>query len=222
MKKLTSNKKSNSTIYLDTREKDGRIYSMFTEQTSFKVEKMQLDVGDIVFDSCCIERKNARDLLASVKSERFWLNIKDIQENFATYMLWIDASEEDITSAINWSCKRGFKYSLDSYDGTRAALAIMNVPVVQFSKIENATDYFMRIFKKIDSGKKSSMPTGIKKRGVSIHKRRVQSISRINGIGDVTAELLLDQHGTIEKLIQSSKKDKRRVMTMINEFFCKP
>lgn len=221
MKKSTNNKKSDSVIYLDTREKDGRVYSMFTEQTSFKVEKRQLDVGDIVFDSCAIERKTAKDFLQSVKSDRFWLNIEDMRDNFSTYMVWLDASEEDMMLAISQSCKRGYKYSIDSYNGAIAALAILNIPIVQFPKIENATDYFMTIFKKIDSGKKSSMPTGIKKRGVSINKRRMQSISRINGIGDVTAKLLLDQHGTIERLIKSSKKDKSKIMTMINEFFCR-
>jgi len=217
-------KKPKSIIHIDNREKDDRVFHMFDSQPFFDVKIEYLELGDIMFDSCVIERKSFQDFMSSINRERFWLNLKDMKENFDSYFLWLDASDYDAMKYIEDSCRRGYKYSYNKYIGAKISTMLMGIPIIQFPKIENASEFFIKTFQKLDKEKDHLPITNLKKSGVPIEKRRIESISRIEGIGNATAEFLLAQYGTIEKLIKASKKDNKdknaNVLKSVQDFFC--
>lgn len=212
--------KKKSVIYIDNREKDQKILEMFSKQTIFDVEIKYLELGDIIFNGLCIERKSISDFLNSVREERFWINISDMKSYFAHQILWIDTSPKDIMREMAYRCRRGGKYAYETYVGSKIRITLMNIPIVEMPAAE-AEDYFISMFRKIESdGNKNGIPLNIKKSGVPIQKRRIDSISRVEGVGVASAKLLIEQYSTIENIINASKEKDSKIMKGIRVFFC--
>jgi len=206
-------------IYIDSSEKTNRIREMFARQDKFPVEIIHLELADLVFDSIAVERKGASDFLSSYRRSQFWLNLQSMKECFNNYYLWLDGSEEEFYRAF----ARAYKNSWESYRGALAKIYEMNIPIIRTTTLEDAIDLFMRLFVNASkSGEKNRIPLEIKKRHLSSRNRRIQSIATIATIGTVTAESLLDQFTTIERLIAAAKsnKDKNKTLEKIKHHFC--
>jgi len=208
------------TIFIDNREKNQAVYSMFDRHLkkypNFSVEVKYLELGDIVCNSTSIERKSAPDFFSSIRKERFWLNLKNSQEVHNHTLIWLDATEDDFMRVF----ARGFKYGYESYMGALAKLLNMGIPIIRYTNREDAALLFLNMFKSDNSKKKADLSLGRKKLGIPIDHRRFRSIAEITGIGMSTAETLLLQHRSVEKLIRYAKKQKdNKVMKKITEFF---
>lgn len=206
-----------TTIIIDTRESSKNIQQMFDAQDDFKVQHKKLDIGDIAYKNCCIERKTPSDFMSSIRRSIFWDNILAIKENYKIPLVWIDGSCEDWNKIF----ARIKNNSYNSYIGAKAALNMMNIPVCEFHKVYDAAYYFLTIFRKMSDDALYQTPLEIKKRGRSTTELQLKSIACIPTIGMKGALKLLKEYHTIEEMINEAKIDDIPIMKKIREFYCK-
>lgn len=206
-----------TTIIIDTRESSKNIQQMFDAQDDLKVQHKKLDIGDIVYKNCCIERKTPSDFMSSIRRSIFWDNILAIKENYKIPLVWMDGSCEDWNKIF----ARIKNNSYNSYIGAKAALNMMNIPVCEFHKVSDAAYYFLTVFRKMSDDALYQTPLEIKKRGRSTTELQLKSIACIPTIGMKGALKLLKEYHTIEELIDEAKIDDIPIMKKIREFYCK-
>lgn len=204
-------------IVIDTRESSTIIQQMFGSQNEFEVVHKKLDVGDIAYKNCCIERKTPSDFMSSIRRSVFWDNMLAIKDNYKIPLVWIDGSCEDWNKIF----ARIKNNSYNSYIGAKAALNMMNIPVCEFHKVSDAAYYFLTIFRKMSDDKVYQTPLEIKKRGRSLTELQLKSIACIPTIGMKGALKLLKEHHTIEELIHDAKSVDTTLMKKVREFYCK-
>lgn len=202
-------------IIIDTRESSETIQQMFDSQNDFEISHTKLDVGDIAYKNCCIERKTPSDFMSSIRRSLFWDNMLAIKENYRIPLVWIDGSCEDWNKIF----ARIKNNSYNSYIGAKAALNMMNIPVCEFHKVSDAAYYFLTVFRKMSDDTIYQTPLEIKKRGRSITELQLKSIACIPTIGMKGALKLLKEYHTIEGLIKEAKKTDTNIMKKINEFY---
>lgn len=204
-----------SSIIIDTRESSDIIRAMFDAQDDFDIERKKLEVGDISYKNCCIERKTPSDFMSSIRKSIFWDNMLALKENYKIPLIWIDGSCED------WN-KIFARIRMDAYNsvvGAKAALNMMNIPICEFEKVSDATHFFLTIFRKMSDDKIYQTPLEIKKRGRSLTEMRLKSIACIPTIGMKGALNLLKEHGTIGNLISEAKHTDTKLMEKIKKFY---
>jgi ERCC4-type nuclease len=204
-----------NSIIIDTRESKYEIEVMFDAQDEFTILHKKLEVGDISYKNCCIERKTPSDFVSSIRRSIFWDNMIALKENYKIPLIWIDGSCED------WN--RIFaRIRIDAYNsvvGAKAALNMMNIPICEFSKVSEATHFFLTVFRKMSDDKLYQTPLEIKKRGRSLTEMRLKSIACIPTIGMKGALNLLKDYGTIEKMIEESKNIDTKIMEKVKKFY---
>ena len=204
-----------NSIIIDTRESADNIKSMFDTQDEFIVDHKKLEVGDICYKNCCIERKTPSDFMSSIRKSIFWDNMIVLKENYKIPLIWIDGSCEDWNKIFARIRNNAYNSTL----GAKAALSMMNIPICEFEKILDARDFFLTIFHKMSDDKIYQTPLEIKKRGRSLIEMRLKSIACIPTIGMKGALNLLKEHGTIENLINDAKKTDTKLMEKIKKFY---
>lgn len=204
-------------IVIDTRESNETVQTMFDRQHEFPVEIKKLEIGDVAFQGCCIERKTPSDFMGSIRKSNFWNNMLSIKSNYAIPILWIDGTNED------W--KRIFSRirsdSYNSYQGAKAAIVMNGIPICEFENRRDARNFFLTLFSKISDKKEFQAPLEIRKKGRSQTELKLQSIACVPTIGMKTALGLLTKYKSIERLIVASKKSNDKKLNKIEEFFCK-
>lgn len=204
-----------SSIIIDTRESSDIIQTMFDAQNDFEVQHKKLEVGDISYKNCCIERKTPSDFISSIRKSIFWDNMIALKENYKIPLVWIDGSCED------WN-KIFARIRNDAYTsvvGAKAALNMMNIPICEFEKVSDATQFFLTIFRKMSDDKIYQTPLEIRKRGRSLTEMRLKSIACIPTIGMKGALNLLKEYGTIENLISEARNTDTKLMEKIKKFY---
>lgn len=204
-----------NSIIIDTRESSEIIRTMFDTQDEFDIVHEKLEVGDIAYKNCCIERKTPSDFMSSIRHSNFWNNLIALKENYKIPLVWIDGSCDD------W--KRIFarirNNAFNSYNGAKAAIAMMNIPICEFQKVSDAAQFFMTIFNKMSDDTIYQTPLEIKKKGVSVTELRLKSIACIPTIGMKGALNLLEKYTTIDNLIKDAKHSDTALMEKIKKFY---
>lgn len=204
-----------NSIIIDTRESKNAIRTMFDTQDDFTIVHKKLEVGDISYKNCCIERKTPSDFVSSIRRSIFWDNMIALKENYKIPLLWIDGSCED----WNRIFARIHHDAYNSVVGAKAALNMMNIPICEFSKVSEATHFFLIIFRKMLDDKVYQTPLEIRKRGRSLTEMRLKSIACIPTIGMKGALNLLKEYGTIEKMIKESENPDTKLMEKVKKFY---
>jgi len=205
------------TIYIDSRERNKDVQHLFDWQSDFPIEIKKLELGDIIFDGCLIERKTFNDFAQSIRKEDFWNKLYRAKEVYSNgVFIWIDTNEYEKLKELKYS--RNPKLLLNSIIGAKAALDANGIIWREFDKAE-ASEYFYTYFKRlIDTHNYTPKPV-VKKKNKSWTELRVQTLMSVPGIGYNTAVKLLSSHKTIENIIELSKNSKSKIMENIKKIF---
>jgi len=207
----------NYTIYIDTREKSKDVRYLFNNQNDFKVVIQKLELGDIIFDGCVIERKTISDFYNSFRKSDMWSKVFQMKDIYKKVFVWIDTIPYQTSKFYSYRNK----YIFDMIEGTKATLDSLDITWREFDR-EHASDYFYRYFKKIISEKKYIPKPEVKKKGKSLLELRLQTLySGIPNVGYQKALELLKEYKTIESIIYASKYNDGKIMKNINQIFCK-
>ncbi len=204
-------------IYIDSRERNKDVQHLFDWQSDFSIEIKKLELGDIVFDGCLIERKTFNDFAQSIRKEDFWNKLYQAKEAYPNgVFVWIDTNEYEKLKELKYS--RNPKMLVNSIIGAKAALDANGIIWREFDKAE-ASEYFYTYFKRlIDTHNYTPKPI-VKKKNKSWTELRVQTLMSVPGIGYNTAVKLLSSHKTIENIIELSKNSKSKIMENIKKIF---
>jgi ERCC4-type nuclease len=150
----------------------------------------RLEVGDVVSDNLCIERKTVQDFASSVYDGRIFKQAIRMKKNYSNCYIFIEGKLNSI-----WFNPRLKNFSLAQYIGTVASLAQRyDVPVISvenLSQFWNLVDKFIEKNNKdkvieIDNSLVYSKPTG-----EDVYLRMLQQIS---GLGKTKAQALLNRY----------------------------
>jgi len=207
----------NKIIYIDSRERNKDVQHLFDWQSDFPVEIKKLELGDIVFDGCLIERKTFNDFVQSIRKEDFWSKLYQAKEVYPNgIFVWIDTNEYEKLKEFKYS--RNPKLLMNSIIGAKAALDANGIIWREFDKAE-ASEYFYTYFRRlIDTHNYTPKPI-VKKKNKSWTELRIQTLMTVPGIGYNTAVKLLSSHKTIENIIELSKNSKSKIMENIKKIF---
>ena len=137
----------NEIIYIDSRERNKDVQHLFDWQSDFKVEIKKLELGDITFDGCLIERKTITDFVQSIRKEDFWNNLYQAKEVYPNgVFVWIDTNEYEKLKELKYS--RNPKLLMNSILGAKVALDANGIIWREFDKAE-ASEYFYTYFKRL-------------------------------------------------------------------------
>ena len=207
----------NKIIYIDSREQNKDVQHLFDWQSDFPVEIKKLELGDIVFDGCLIERKTINDFVQSIRKEDFWNKLYQAKEVYSNgVFVWIDTNEYEKLKELKYS--RNPKLLMNSIIGAKAALDANGITWREFDKAE-ASEYFYIYFKRLIETRNYTPKPIVKKKNKSWTELRVQTLMSVPGIGYNTAVKLLSSHKTIENIIKSSKNSNSKVMKNIEKIF---
>ncbi len=204
-------------IYIDSRERNKDVQHLFDWQSEFPVEIKKLELGDIVFDGCLIERKTFNDFAQSIKKEDFWNKLYQAKEAYPNgVFVWIDTNEYEKLKELKYS--HNPKLLMNSILGAKAALDANGIIWREFDKAE-ASEYFYTYFERLIETHNYTPKPIVKKKNKSWTELRVQTLMSVPGIGYNTAVKLLSSYKTIEKIIESSKTSKSKIMQNIKKIF---
>ena len=207
----------NPIIYIDSRESCREIQELFSKQKDFEVVIQKLELGDIIFDGCLIERKSISDFYNSFRKSDMWSKIFQANDAFNKLFIWIDTTPYQTSKFFSYRNK----YVFDMIEGTKVTLDSLDITWREFDK-EHASDYFYRYFKKIISEKKYVPKPEVKKKGKSLVELRLQTLySGVPNVGYQKALELLKEYRTIENIIEASKNVDNKIMKNINSVYCK-
>jgi len=207
----------NEVIYIDSREKNESIKHLFDNQKDFKVEIKKLELGDILFDGCLIERKTFSDFILSIRKEDFWNKLYQAKETYPNgVFVWIDTNEYEKLKALKYA--HNPKSVLNSIIGAKAALDSNGIIWREFGKLE-ASEYFYTYFKRLIESHEYTPKPIVKKKNKSWTELRIQALMSVPGIGYNTAVKLLQEYKTIEKVIEISKLANSKIMRNIKKIF---
>ena len=216
-KKIEVLNDKNTTIYIDSREKNKDVQHLFDWQSDFPVEIKKLELGDIIFDGCLIERKTISDFAQSIRKEDFWNKLYQAKEVYPNgVFVWIDTNEYEKLKELRYS--RNPKLLMNSILGAKAALDANGITWREFDKAE-ASEYFYIYFKRLIETRNYTPKPIVRKKNKSWTELRVQTLMSVPGIGYNTAVKLLSSHKTIENIIKSSRNSNSKVMKNIKKIF---
>lgn len=206
---------NNPKIYIDSREKNEAIKHLF-DGSEFTIEITKLERGDIHFgDVIGIERKSVSDLISSVQSQSFFPKLFDMRNHFKQTYLWVDGTDYQWRKNLSYRHRSAFP----SIQGIEIALDKIGVIYKEKTKDE-ASEYFLKVFKDIITKKEFIPRTTIRKSNKSNFELRLENLKTIKGIGHKKALELLKEYKTIESIIYASKYNDDKIMKNINAIYC--
>ena len=204
-------------VYIDSRERNKDVQHLFDWQSDFKIEIKKLELGDIVYDGCLIERKTITDFVQSIRREDFWDRLYQAKESYPNgVFVWIDTDEYEKLKELRYS--QNARLTFNSILGAKVALDVNGIIWREFGKAE-ASEYFYTYFKRLVTTRDYTPKPVVKKKNKSWTELRVQTLMSVPGIGYNTAVKLLSSHKTIENVIELSKNSKSKIMENIKKIF---
>lgn len=180
-------------ITVDYREKGSAILKNLVD-LGVDVSMEQLDVGDFVFGRIGIERKSVRDFVDSLIDGRLLSQIKELRR-FERPLLLVEG-EEDIFSVR--------KVHPNAIFGMIGAIAVdFNIPIL-YTKNSNETAALIKVLAKREIEEKGDFGIRIIKKPTSTKELQELIVSSFPGIGGGLNKRLLEQFGTIKKLVNAS------------------
>lgn len=204
------------TIFIDTRESNKQIRELFNNQKDFEIVIQKLELGDIVFDGCLIERKTISDFYNSFRKSDMWSKVFQAKDAYNKVFIWIDTTPYQTSKFFSYRNK----YVFDMIEGTKVALDSLDITWREFDK-EHASDYFYRYFKKIISEKKYVPKPEVRKKGKSLIELRQQLLMSIPTIGYNSAIALMKEYGNLGEIVYESENTENKKLKEIQRIFWK-
>ena len=196
---LSFDKSERVQVYCDDREEGSRALGRLGELGAV-VKKIRLPVGDFVLsDRACVERKTAADFEQSVIDGRLFLQAQELKENFASPVIAIVGLDFE-------------RLHENAVQGALIALAVdFKIPVFFFSDEVRLGDFLFALGFREQLLKPREMKLQFSKKGLSLEQQQRLIVESLPMIGPKGALSLLGHFKTIEKIINASEKDLRKV-----------
>ena len=203
-------------LYVDYRER--KVASLIIREFE-NVEITNLPVGDFIVEidgkGLLIERKEAKDFIASMKNNRLWeqlrrmqvsevMNINIIRRALLIHGILSDALE---FSGIGWNNVMGAFMDIQYNYG---------IPIFH-AEDDAALMHFLRIaIKRENEGKnegeiKELWSRAIPKKGMSDEEWKIYVLSSLPFVGEKMAKALLEHFGSIEKIARANIVELKKV-----------
>ena len=165
----------------------------------FKVSVRPIEVGDFIVGSMLIELKTPTDFKASIVDKRLWIQMMNMKEQ-ETYNPLIVILTSDFWRDI---CKAGYvnSYTYSSLEGAkRAVVDNYGIPLLEVDEVE-----FFDLLKGFEKRKSGTgeyiLPRKI---ATTIEQRKIESLSRAEGVSGKKAKAILDKFETLRAVSNAS------------------
>ena len=203
-------------IHIDSREKNENIKHLF-DDCEFSTVITKLERGDIHFgDVIGIERKSVSDLISSVQSSSFFEKLFDMRNHFKYTYLWVDGTDYEWRKNLSYRHRSAFA----SLQGIEIALDKIGVIYKEKTK-EEASEYFLKVFRDIVIKKEFVPRSNIKKKGKSLTELKLQTLQSIPKIGYKSALSLLKEYKYLGVIVNKSKNSDDKKLKEIKRIFWK-
>src|SRR3989338_485953 len=180
-------------IIVDFREKGSSILKNLVD-LGVDLNLRQLDVGDFVFGRIGIERKSVRDFVDSLIDGMLLSQIKELRR-FERPLLLIEG-EDDIFSVR--------KVHPNAIFGMIGAIAVdFNIPIL-YTKNSSETAALIKVLAKRELEERGDFGIRIVKKPTSTKELQEFVVSSFPGIGGGLNKRLLEQFGSVRKIVNSS------------------
>jgi len=181
-------------VVVDEREKTSGVPELL-KGLGLMVDYRILEVGDYVVPGYAVERKERRDFLRSLYSQRIFDQAQRLGETYENPVLVV---EGDITSLIDRETR------LRAYYGALAALTFDFGLKVFFTSDEAQTANFIYTLVRRRPARFGGPIVKKKPKVDNIEKMQLQIISTLPGIGPKLADRLLRERETVRKVFTAS------------------
>ena len=193
-----------SRVVVDDREVKTGISARALEDQGFQVEIRRLKVGDYLLDNqVLVERKTLMDLFQSIKDGRLFSQIGRLQETTCSHKALI--LEGTTGTFPHWRRRR------DAVQGALITISFFyGLPVLRSRSTDETILLFRFITNQLAATRSGALPRqGQRPRG----KRALQYhiLQGLPRVGPDKARKLLEQFGTVEKVVQASDDDLQRI-----------
>jgi len=202
-------------VIIDTREPKHVLDIATKTLKDYKVKRAKLEVGDIQFEDIIVERKTPSDFVTSARRSDFWTNLYVMKTNYKHSFLLIDGDDFSWREVIS---RRGITNSM--VEGAKVSVLMMGIPIIEFAKLSSAFKYLDVMFqKKVSVKPPRTADLKISKLNANLHSLRIASLMCVPRIGNVTAEKLLQEYGTLMSVIEEAKNADTPAKKRIYDFF---
>ena len=168
----------------------------YREEKIFKnfpdAEIVNLEIGDIIEGTVCIERKSAGDFLSSVKDHRIFNQAINMRTNFEHCAILVESDLDKLSKLIFFG---DYKMSMEQVRGAISSLYIKyKVPVLFTSTRKNFVELVnLCITKSTEEFNPLVYTPAMSKKNIGDPK--LQVLLQIPGIGPTKAKRILDHYG---------------------------
>jgi len=186
-------------IIADIHEKNSMVIAFLIEK-EIEVQLKSLKVADYIIGDIVIERKTAKDFIASMINKRLLRQVEELKQ-FEKPLLIVEGSfdfETKIGKAIR---------------GMLASIMLEKIPII-FTENEEETAEWLALLEKKQRKKQKEREISLKakKKAFSLAEQQRFILESFPGIGPVTARKLLEHFKTIKATINATQEELEKVI----------
>ena len=200
-------------LYIDSNERGTLCESIErkAKKVGLVVARKPLVVGDYLLGGACVEAKSVGDLFQSSHSGHLWRQLDNMDANYERFFIVVHGTVEKYLAMARNNGRAKLTYSKVQNEliGTIARLmSDFDCQVFYCNNVSEAASFIVRLHGKLH--KPASKHGAQSIRRVASNDLRLDMIMTVPGIGQETAEKLLEKCGSIEEMCfpESIKKVK--------------
>jgi len=195
--------KQNIKIYADSREKGSSIMKTLVDM-NVDVKMQNLDVGDFLLsESCCVERKEVADFVASIIDKRLLSQVKAMKEHFDKPILIIEGTD-DIYSVR--------KVHPNAIRGMLAFIAIdMKIPIIYTKDQKDTAEFLVVAAKREQEDRDKDFSIRGERKPLTTTEQQEYIVSSLPGVGGTLTKNLLKEFRSVKNVINASEDELKDV-----------
>lgn len=181
-------------IVIDYREKNSLVPAIL-KRLGFEIEFKELKVADYILNEIAIERKTVDDFVSSIVDKRLEHQLEELKQYEKKFIIIEGIEEKPLyhkNSRVNENAIRGMLLSI---------IIKHKIPII-FSKNPEDTAIFLNVLANKKESIKSINPN---KKTLNRKERAQYVLESFEGIGPKTAEVLLDELGSLRNVFSASE-----------------
>ncbi|MFH1972822.1 MAG: DEAD/DEAH box helicase [archaeon] len=189
-------------IYADSREKGSGIMKYLVD-LNVDVRMQNLDVGDfLVSESCCIERKEVSDFVASIIDKRILDQVKAMKQ-FEKPILIIEGMD-DIYSVR--------KVHPNAIRGMLAYIAMdMKIPIIYTKDSRDTAEFLVVAAKREQEDTKKEFSIRGERKPLTLKEQQEFIVGSLPGVGGTLAKNLLKEFRSVKGVVNASEDELKDV-----------
>lgn len=159
-------------------------------------EVEHLEIGDIICDNICIERKTAEDFLASIKDHRVFNQAINMHQNYEHAIIIVESDLSKLADLIHFG---QYKMSMEQVRGAVSSLYVKyKVPVLLASTRKNFIELVNLL---VTKSQEDCNPIVFNPAFKKINANpKLQVLLQIPGIGETKAKKILDHYSLFSNI----------------------